>query len=86
MILMNDSIWFPLCINDTSISRLEASGHGLNGLVRKTKASRDKNCKEEPSGFIEAYFYLVNLNDAATLEWWDKFWTNLKLTAGRGYL
>ncbi len=86
VILMNDSIWFPLCADNTAIARLEESGHGLNGLVRKTKASQDNSRSEEPSGFIEAYFYLANLKDAATLAWWDRFWTNLKLTAGRDYL
>jgi hypothetical protein len=86
VILMNDSIWFPLCVNNASIARLEESGHGLNGLVRKTKASRDNNRNKEPSGFIEAYFYLANLDDATTLAWWDEFWAKLKLTAGREYL
>lgn len=86
VILMNDSIWFPLCPSNTTISQLEQSGCGLNGMVRKTKARRDNHSSKDPKGFIEAYFYLANLNDATFAAWWETFWTTVKLTAGREYL
>ena len=35
LILMNDSTWFPLRVNDTSIERMEASGDAFTGLIEK---------------------------------------------------
>lgn len=35
LILMNDSTWFPLRANDTSIARMEASGDAFTGQVEK---------------------------------------------------
>lgn len=86
LILINDSIWFPLNAQNDTIERLEDQGAVFGGLVRKTKNSADIKSQKETAGFIEAYFYQVNLADKAAVKIWTKFWDQLKLTVGREYL
>jgi Rhamnan synthesis protein F len=44
LILMNDSTWFPIRANDTSIARMEASGEAFTGQVEKIESDiRDYN-------------------------------------------
>lgn len=86
VILLNDSLLFPLQHNSDMIVRIESSNDTLGGLVRKTKFKSDQKAGQETSGFIEAYFYHVNLRDETTRGLWQRFWDTLALTTGRAYL
>ena len=86
LILINDSVWFPLNPDNNTIERLEDTGSVFGGLVRKTKGKADYASQKEPAGFIEAYFFQVNLASKATADLWSRFWDQLQLTTGRKYL
>lgn len=86
LILINDSIWFPLNADNDAIERLEKQEGIFGGLVRKTNNKSDLKSRQEPAGFIEAYFYQVNLANKADSDFWVRFWDQLKLTIGRAYL
>jgi Rhamnan synthesis protein F len=86
LILLNDSIWFPLQADNDAIERLENHGGFFGGLVRKTNNKVDIKSQKEPAGFIEAYFYQVNLSSKTSRAVWSGFWDQLKLTIGRAYL
>ncbi len=86
LILLNDSVWFPLTPDNDSIERLEKQVGMFGGLVRKTNNKLDMKRQKETSGFIEAYFYHVNLTKDPSRELWARFWDQLKLTTGRKHL
>lgn len=86
LILINDSVWFPLNTENDTIERLESQEAFFGGLVRKTKHKKDIKSQHEPAGFIEAYFYQVNLANKGFSKTWEQFWDQLKLTIGRDYL
>ncbi|MFT4959898.1 MAG: hypothetical protein ACI92Z_000975 [Paracoccaceae bacterium] len=86
IILINDSIWFPLTPENDTVKRLESQKAAFGGLVRKTNNKADIKSQQEPAGFIEAYFYHVNLADKGFSDTWTQFWDQLKLTIGREYL
>ncbi|MBO9402067.1 rhamnan synthesis F family protein [Shimia sp. R9_3] len=86
LILINDSILFPLQKKTDAISRLEAKNDTLGGLVRKTRYKADLKVGGETTGFIEAYFYHANLRDPDIRSLWETFWDQLRLTSGRAYL
>lgn len=86
LVLMNDSILFPLTADNSAIDRLETNEGVFGGLVRKTNNKMDIRRKKETSGFIEAYFYQANLSDKKSVVLWNRFWDELKLTEGRKYL
>jgi len=83
VVLLNDSIWFPLLRSNDRLSQLENQNSGFGGLVRKTKAKEDKKAGQETAGFIEAYFYHANLSTKNSLEDFVTHWNDLPLTVGR---
>lgn len=71
LILMNDSTWFPLRSNDSSISRIEASGDAFTGHAFRNEPNigRGRN-------HMEAHLIMFGkeaLESAAFRDFWDKY-------------
>lgn len=77
LILMNDSTWFPLRENDTSIARMEASGDHFVGHVFKfePKIRRGRD-------HIEAHFLLFDRNAQDSIAF-KNFWDRYLMTSSR---
>ena len=73
LLILNDSIWFPIFENDTLLDRMEASGADVAGTVLRQK---------DKVRFLESYLYLI---DGRLLKNTDvlKFWRNFKFTANK---
>jgi len=59
LLILNDSIWFPVWPEETLIDRMEALPCGLSGAVIHRAAKRRNRKKSRPA-FLESYFYLIN--------------------------
>lgn len=73
LILMNDSTWFPLRENDTSIARMEASGDAFTGQVEKIEPDlpRRKTVDHLESHFL--MFTKAALESDAYVTFWEKY-------------
>ena len=73
LLILNDSIWFPIFENDTLLDRMEASGADVAGTVLRQK---------DKVRFLESYLYLI---DGRVLKNADvqRFWRKFKLTANK---
>ncbi|WP_295073775.1 rhamnan synthesis F family protein [Tabrizicola sp.] len=85
LIILNDSIWYPLNDADTLIERMEATGFGLTGAILQEgdqgKAPRSSRYKD----YIESFFYLIS-SECYKSQAFTQFWTyfpmsNLKFNA-----
>lgn len=90
VLMMNDSIMFPLGGNLKILSDLDKLQKGFGGLVLKTKIKSKLQGNTLKSNrwddFVEAYFYRCNgtLIERNGLFW--KIWRHMWLTPGRTYL
>ena len=71
LILMNDSTWFPLRADDTSIARMEASGDAFTGLAFRNEPNigRGRN-------HMEAHLLMFDksaLESSAFDDFWDRY-------------
>lgn len=56
LIIMNDSIWYPLVPDSNTIARLEAAPSDATGLLLHTRARHEKlNLRRPEGGHIESY-------------------------------
>lgn len=86
VLLINDSIWFPLGASGKVLEDISALPAGFGGLVLKTKRTAEKAHKRKWDDFVEAYFYrcsgdLIGKNGS----FWS-VWRRLLLTPGRADL
>jgi Rhamnan synthesis protein F len=75
LMILNDSIWFPVWPEETLIERMEALPADLAGAVIHPVQRRRKVSALRPA-FIESYFYIANrpaLQSAAFREFWQGF-------------
>jgi hypothetical protein len=73
LVILNDSIWFPLYPDDDSLAQMEASGADLVGAVLRERGTER---------FLESYFYSLprsTLQNPAFRQFWD----GLKLTSNK---
>lgn len=85
LIILNDSIWYPLNAADTLIDRMEASGFGLTGAMLQEGNPAKASASSRHRDFIESFFYLVN-KDCLVSQAFATFWktfpmSNLKFNA-----
>ena len=81
LIVMNDSIWFPLEESETLLQRLEASALDVVGTIvhhnfRKTLLRRKATC------VIESYMFLFN-RKALTSKAFRTFWKTYRLSSNK---
>ncbi len=75
LVLLNDSIWFPVWPDETFLARMEASDCDVVGAVIHGRQKRRKLSKDRPA-FLESYFYLINrpaLDGDAFRRFWDDY-------------
>ncbi len=73
LVILNDSIWYPLQSEDDSLARMEASGADVVGTVLRVRGEER---------FLESYFYSLpqsTLRHAA----FKTFWQDLRLTSNK---
>lgn len=75
LIVLNDSVWFPVWPDDTFVDRMEASTCDVVGAVIHEQQKRRTLSKTRPA-FLESYFYLLNrpaLDGDAFRRFWDEY-------------
>jgi hypothetical protein len=73
LVILNDSIWFPVWENDTTLQKAEESEFDVVGMVMREK---------EDLRFLESYFYSIRgiiSND----DKFKEFWNNFKITSNK---
>lgn len=73
LVVLNDSIWYPLHENDETLARMEASSADLVGTVLRTRGDER---------FLESYFYSIP-QETMRHPAFKKFWRELKLTSNK---
>lgn len=75
LLVMNDSIWYPLGEADTLVPRLEASGLDVTGAIVH-RSFRKTLLRRKAARVIESYLFLFNrkaLKSAAFRDFWVKY-------------
>lgn len=73
LLILNDSIWFPIAPDEAFLDQMEAVNTDVVGTVLREKNKR---------GFLESYLYLIDgsvMKNAAVQD----FWKNYRLTANK---
>ena len=73
LVILNDSIWYPLYRDDETLERMEESGADVTGTVLRVRGEER---------FLESYFYSLpqsTLQNPA----FKAFWQNLRLTSNK---
>ncbi|WP_431299526.1 rhamnan synthesis F family protein [Tabrizicola sp. BL-A-41-H6] len=76
LLLLNDSIWFPLSSNETLLSELEHGTEGLTGPMFERKAGR------RHAGHFESYMMMVGHRGLASPAFSD-FWRGYQVSSTR---
>ena len=89
LILMNDSIWFPLWKDTQVVERLESSIHDLTGLFFHVPLRNEKmrqnglsKLKRKRTEHIESYLTMVTQNLFTTDEF-KRFWNSYKQSSSK---
>lgn len=67
LIILNDSIYFPIFPNDDTIKKLEQSDADISGMILRRRGD---------ASFLESYFYLIKghvLHHEAFRDFWNKY-------------
>jgi hypothetical protein len=86
LIILNDSVWFPLNQNETMLASMEASSAGFLGALRHVDLP---GTDAEHAGIFLSYFYLIKrtvLNSEVFVNYWNHYvsTSNKYLTVRRG--
>ncbi len=86
LIILNDSVWFPLDENETMIESMERSSAGFVGALRHVDHPQ---AEAEHAGIFLSYFFLIKravLTSQAFLDYWNGYvsTSNKHLTVRRG--
>ncbi len=75
MVILNDSMWWPVFENDTTLARMERSQHDLMGMIIRPFGKRRKAMSERPQ-HLQSYFYWFNakaISSKAFRDFWDHY-------------
>ncbi|MCW5653765.1 rhamnan synthesis F family protein [Hydrogenophaga sp.] len=86
LIILNDSVWFPLAQNESMIDAMEASSAGFLGALRYVEPGQPEG---EHAGIFLSYFFLLKrpvLTADVFLDYWNRYvsTSNKYLTVRRG--
>jgi Rhamnan synthesis protein F len=86
LIILNDSVWFPLDQNETMLASMEASHAGFLGALRHVDLPETDT---EHAGIFLSYFYLIKravLTSEVFINYWNSYvsTSNKYLTVRRG--
>jgi hypothetical protein len=84
LIIMNDSIWFPLYDDDTTIECMESSSENFLGLFEgeKQPGRFRKNRVDSRRPFFGSYFWMLK-HEALVNPGFTSFWTKYKSTSSK---
>ncbi|MCU0905057.1 MAG: rhamnan synthesis F family protein [Tabrizicola sp.] len=81
LIILNDSVWFPIAPDETLIDRMEALEADMcGGVIHLATHRRKTSTKRRP--FIESYFYLLN-RSALAHPAHDRFWKTFRVSSNK---
>jgi Rhamnan synthesis protein F len=75
LVILNDSIWWPIFPGDTILDRMENDGADVVGTIMHHKPGRRKQSNSRPA-FLESYFFWFNrraLTSVAFRDFWKKY-------------
>lgn len=75
LILMNDSVWFPLRKDDDTLRRMEVSGSAMTGHIFKTESKKGHD-------HLESHLLMVS-SEALTHPAWARFWDRFLMSDDR---
>ena len=86
LIILNDSVWFPLASNESMLDAMEHSPAGFIGALRHVD---DPGIDSEHAGIFLSYFFLIKrsvLSSQVFINYWDTYisTSNKYLTVRRG--
>jgi hypothetical protein len=81
LIILNDSVWFPIGPGETLIERMEALPADLAGAVIHP-AMRRRKLSTKRHAFLESYFYLVN-RPAMAHPGFARFWQGFRVSSNK---
>jgi Rhamnan synthesis protein F len=76
LIILNDSIWFPLNANETLIDRMEASEADFVGALQLDPLRQTENIPAKKRPFFGSFFLMVKrgaMQHAAFTGFWDRY-------------
>ncbi len=79
MIILNDSVWFPLHQNETMLASMEASSAGFLGALRHVDLPETDT---EHAGIFLSYFFLIK-RSVLTSEVFVNYWNNYVSTSNK---
>lgn len=79
LVVLNDSIWFPVWPKETLIDRMSALQCDLAGAVIHPEQKRKSLSTRRPA-FLESYLYLINRTALESPAFWA-FWRNYKVSS-----
>lgn len=82
LIIMNDSIWFPLHKEETLISRMEACTSQFVGALQLDPLRETKNLPKKKRPFYGSFFLLAQ-RGAWEHPAFQAFWTNYQITSNK---
>jgi Rhamnan synthesis protein F len=81
LVILNDSVWFPIGPKETLLERMEALETDLAGAVIHP-AMRRRKFSTKRRAFIESYFYLVNKSVLQSRAF-QNYWTNFRVSSNK---
>lgn len=79
LVILNDSIWFPVWPNETLLDRMEDMPCDVVGTVIHPAQKRRTLSRRRPA-FLESYFYLIN-RAALTGPAFRRFWRDYRVSS-----
>lgn len=74
LVMMNDSIWWPLCEGDTALPQLEQLGTDFGGMILRPASRRKKASNRSPH--LQSYFFWFGpklLGSATFVDFWKTY-------------
>lgn len=73
LVILNDSIWFPLWDGDDTLARMERSGFAVTGMILRQRGD---------TRFLESYFFSIR-REVLDHPAFRGFWDGLRLTSNK---
>lgn len=78
LVVVNDSIWWPLCANDTALQQMEQLGVDFSGMILRPASKRKKAINRGPH--LQSYFFWFGPKTLASSAF-KAFWQDYKLSS-----
>ena len=79
LVILNDSIWWPIFPDDDILERMESAGFDVVGTIMHHKPGRARIRKPRPA-FLESYFFWFNRRATSSTAFRD-FWKQYRISS-----